>query len=95
MPAVTFACSCPQSHLEASIRSAADPGRGARLLFARSGKKTVELARGSYDIAYRAQGTPDTPFTLEVAGAIMRKVDRSLTEDGEAAGTRTLLVERA
>jgi hypothetical protein len=90
---VTFACDCPQAHLEASIQTASASGDGVRLLFEQSGKKSVQLRAGTYDLAYRAQGTAATAFALTVVtGGKMRPIDRLLPGDGTAAGIRTLVV---
>jgi hypothetical protein len=93
MGKVTFACACAQSHLEASLSRTTDASPAADLLFEESGKTSIELPRGVYDLAYRAQGTPGTPFSLTVTGdATMTPVDRALPADGLAAGIRTLVV---
>jgi hypothetical protein len=90
---VTFACDCPQAHLEASIQTASASGGAIRLLFGQSGKKSLQLGAGTYDLAYRAQGTPETAFALKVVtGAKMTPIDRLLPADGTAAGIRTLVV---
>jgi hypothetical protein len=63
------------------------------LLFEQSGKTVVELPRGVYNLGYRAQGTPNTPFSLTVtSGATMAPVARALSSEGLAAGVRTLVV---
>ena len=93
MGKVTFACECAQSHVEASLTTTADVSPAGDLLFEQSGKTTLELPRGVYNLAYRAQGTPDTPFSLKVSGeATMTPVDRVLAPDGLAAGVRTVVV---
>jgi hypothetical protein len=93
MGKVTFACACAQSHVEASLTRTIDASPVADLLFEQSGKTSLDLPRGVYDFAYRAQGTPGTPFSLAVTGeATMTPIDRGLPPDGLAAGIRTLVV---
>ena len=93
MGKVTFACECAQSSIEAALTTTPDSSPVTDLLFERSGHTSVELPRGVYGVAYRAQGTPDTSFSLNVtAGGTMTPVDRTLPADGLAAGIRTLVV---
>ncbi len=90
---VTFVCECPQSHVEAVVQEPAGRSEVGRLLFEQSGRRRLRLAAGVYDIAYRAQGTAETPFLLKVVGGgSMRPVDRRLPPDGQAAGARLLFV---
>jgi hypothetical protein len=89
---VSFACDCPHSHVEAAIARAASPRATTEILFERSGKRILSLEGGTYRIAYRAQGTPATPFSLKATGGAMRAVERVLPSDGRAAGVRTLVV---
>lgn len=93
MAKVTFACECPQSHVGVFIQRATQPAQIASLLFETTGKKSATLAAGAWDVAYRAQGTPRTTFSLKVAeGGTMSPVERTLSDQGQAAGTRTLTV---
>ena len=93
MGKVIFACACPQSHVGASLSTAVDSLPVTDLLFEQSGKTSADLPRGVYNLAYRAQGTPGTPFSLTAAGdATMTPVDRTVPPDGVAAGVRTLIV---
>jgi hypothetical protein len=93
MAKVAFTAVCPEAFVGARIEHAAEPDNPTDILFETSGKKTAELAVGTYDLAYRAQGTPGTPFSLKVTdGATMTPVDRTLPASGKAAGVRTLVV---
>lgn len=90
---VTFTCECPQGHVEAVIQDPSGRSDAGRLLFERSGRKRLALAAGAYGVAYRAQGTARTPFSLRVAsGGSMKPVDRIMPRNGQAAGARTLRV---
>jgi hypothetical protein len=90
---VLFACDCPHSAVEALVQSVATPGDGVSLLFDRPSKKSLVLAQGTYEVAYRAQGVPLTLFSLRVvAGGEMRPLERVIPPDGHAAGVRRLTV---
>jgi hypothetical protein len=62
------------------------------MTFENSGEKKRTLPNGRYALSYRAMGTPDTPLKLEVKGGKMRVLDRTIPDDGRAAGERTLIV---
>ena len=88
---VTFACDCPQSIVGVTIQSETDPSEVEGFTFRTSGTKTIDLARGDHVVSYRAIGTPETAFTLEVTkGGTMSAVNRTLRDDGRAAGDRRL-----
>ena len=90
---VTFNCSCPQSVVSVTIQATDDPSDTEGLLFKTSASKTVELSKGEHDVSYRAVGTPGSDLGLEVTkGGTMRPVDRTLGNDGRAAGLRTVAV---
>jgi hypothetical protein len=90
MTSVTFACDCPLAHVEVVIERAEQ--HVAKLVFEQSGKQSVLLRAGTYDLGYLAQGTPQTPFSLKAAGGKMSSVDRTLPDDGTSSGLLTLEV---
>ena len=91
---VTFKCTCPQSVVAVTVQATDDPSDTDAMTFKTSGTKTIDLVSGDHDVSYRAVGTPDTDLKLEVTkGGTMRAVDRTIGENGRAAGLRTLSVE--
>jgi hypothetical protein len=91
---VTFKCICPQSVVSVTIQSADDPSDADVITFKASGSKTIERSSGDDDVSYRAVGTPGSDLALEVTkGGTMRAVNRTLGDNGRAAGLRTLTVE--
>ena len=92
MPTVTFDCTCPQSTVDLDIQPNGS-GTSASVSFESSGKKKRTLRSGEYSVLYRAIGTSDTELKLSVEGGKMRAVNRTIPDDGRAAGERTLVVE--
>ncbi len=93
MAKVTFASKCRQSIVGVTIQSDTDPSEAEGFTFRESGSKTVDLANGDRVVSYRAVGTPETDFSLEVTkGGTMAMVERTLPENGRAAGDRALTV---
>ena len=93
MPKVTFKCGCPQSIATVHAQKTTDQSETDALIFKTSGSKDMDLSNGEYDVVYRATGTPETDFSLEVTkGGKMNKVERTLPKDGKAGGNRKLVV---
>jgi hypothetical protein len=93
MADVTFKWDCPQSLMTVTIQSRETPGNIAGLNCQGSGTKKLDLSEDIYDVGYRAVGTPNTNFALEVTkGGTMNPIDRPLADDGKAAGVRKLTV---
>jgi hypothetical protein len=93
MANVTFKFSAKQAVLSLTAQGRDNPGNVSALAFQAPGTKSVKLSAGTYDVGYRARGTPKTAYQLQVtAGGTMNPVDRELADDGKAAGVRTLVV---
>jgi hypothetical protein len=93
MPNVTLKFTANQAVMSLTIQNRNQLSNVTAVTFQASGNKTVSLSNGTYDLGYRAAGTPKTSYDLQVtAGGTMTAVSRTLASNGKAAGVRTLTV---
>jgi hypothetical protein len=93
MPNVTFKFSGNQAVMSFTIQDRSNLGNVTAVTFQAPGNKNVPLSNGTYDVGYRAVGTPGTSYGLQTtAGGTMNAISRTLASNGQAAGVRTLMV---
>jgi hypothetical protein len=92
LPKVSFEFSAPQAMVRVFVAAGGDT---VRVPF-KSGKGSIGLGAGLYQVLYVAMGTPGTAFNLKcTGGGTMDEVKRTIPDDGNAAGNRKLAVREA